>query len=57
MLRLKVAGRAGEAHNVGSTADNARARFAGVTSKPWNVNTTFLIREPLEHCFTLYLSQ
>lgn len=34
MLRLRVAGRDGGAQSVGSTAERARAKFAGVTSKP-----------------------
>lgn len=41
MLRLSVWGLAGGAHSVGSTADSARARFAGVTSRPWKVGSAF----------------
>lgn len=32
-----MAGLAGAAQRVGSTADSARAKLAGVTSNPWKV--------------------
>lgn len=37
-----MAGRAGGAQSVGSTADRARAKFAGVTSKPWKCLRDFV---------------